>query len=295
MTLWETFAAYPALFIASTAVFGLMVGSFLNVVILRLPVMMEREWRAQCAEPPKQMPGQMADQPPPANEPFNLVQPRSRCPHCGHAIGALENIPVLSYLALGGRCAACRAPIGARYPAVELFTGLAAALVAWRFGSGWEAAAALLFTFFLIALAGIDLDHKLLPDNLNYLLLWLGLAASLVPVFVDARAAIIGALAGYLSLWLVFHGFRLATGKEGMGYGDFKLFAALGAWLGWQQLPLVILLAAGVGALVGLTLMALKRADRATQIPFGPYLAAAGWIALLWGEAITGRYLALLH
>ncbi len=219
MTLWDVFATHPALFIATTAVFGL----------------------------------------------------------------------------LGGRCRACRAPIGGRYPAVELCTGIAAALVAWRFGFGWEAFAALVFTFFLIALAGIDLDHKLLPDKLNYPLLWLGLAASLAPVFVDARAAIIGALAGYLSLWAIFHGFRLATGKEGMGYGDFKLFAALGAWLGWQQLPLVILLAAGVGAAVGLTLIALKRADRATQIPFGPYLAAAGWIALLWGDALTGRYLALLR
>jgi leader peptidase (prepilin peptidase)/N-methyltransferase len=286
-------AASPALFAAVAALFGLLIGSFLNVVIHRLPLVLERQWRSQCAELAGQAPEAAA-------EPFGLVRPRSRCPACQAPIRAIHNIPVLSYLALGGRCASCRAPISLRYPAVELATAAAFAAVAWHFGFGLQAVLAIVLTAYLIALTGIDVDRHLLPDVLTLPLLWIGLLASLWHAADSATAppaalrdALIGAAAGYLSLWTVFQLFRLLTGKEGMGYGDFKLFAAIGAWLGWQMLPLVLILAALVGAVVGVALIALRRHGRGVPIPFGPYLAGAAWIAMLWGPQIVARYLGI--
>jgi leader peptidase (prepilin peptidase) / N-methyltransferase len=283
-------AASPALFAAVAGLAGLAIGSFLNVVIHRLPIVLERQWRAQAAD----LEGRPAAV---EAEPYNLVRPRSRCPACQAPIKASHNVPVLSWLLLRGRCASCRAPISARYPGIELATGIAFAAVAWRFGFGATALLACLYTAYLIALAGIDIDRQLLPDILTLPLLWIGLLASLWPGAGDVpppaalRDAVLGAAGGYLFLWLVFHLFRLATGKEGMGFGDFKLFAAIGAWLGWQMLPLVLLLAAGVGAVVGVAMMAASRLGRGVPIPFGPYLAGAAWIAMLWGPAIVERYL----
>ncbi len=280
----------PAIFVSLIFILGLLVGSFLNVVIHRLPLMLQRDWRAQCAS--------LLDQPAPTEETYNLVVPRSACPHCGHVIGALENIPVLSYLALRGRCSACKARISPRYPLVEALTAALSAIVAWHFGPGWVCVFALIVTWSLVALTAIDLDHKLLPDIITLPLLWLGLVVSLFglvwegrPAFADLRSAVIGAAAGYLSLWLLYHAFRLLTGKEGMGYGDFKLLGALGAWLGWQGLPLTILLSSVVGAGLGVALIIAGKRDSQTQIPFGPYLASAGWIAMLWGNDITRAYL----
>jgi leader peptidase (prepilin peptidase)/N-methyltransferase len=256
----------------------------------RLPLVLERQWRAQAAE----VEGRPA---PPEGEPYNLVRPRSRCPACQAPIRAIHNVPVLSYLALRGRCAACGARISARYPVVELATAAATAAVAWHFGFGWQAVLAMIFTWYLIALTGIDIDRQLLPDILTLPLLWLGLMASLwhteglVPPPVSPRDALIGAAAAYLFLWLVFHLFKLVTGKDGMGYGDFKLFAAIGAFLGWQMLPLVLLLAAAVGSVVGIAMIAARRHGRGVPIPFGPYLAGAGWIALLAGPRIVDAYL----
>ena len=294
--------ANAALWVGAVFLLGLLVGSFLNVVIYRLPIMLQRAWREQCAEltaddggTPDQRGAVSTGQPGDAGR-FDLVAPRSRCSHCGHAIRAVENIPLLSYLFLKGRCSACGARIGLRYPLVELATGLLSAVVAWHFGPGWTALYALLFTWALIAAAGIDLDHQLLPDVITLPLLWLGLLASLAsaggePLFVSPRDAILGAAAGYLSLWLLFHVYKRLTGKEGMGYGDFKLLGALGAWLGWQLLPLVILLSAVVGAVVGGALIAFRGRDRQVPMPFGPFLAAAGWVALLWGRELVGFYL----
>jgi leader peptidase (prepilin peptidase) / N-methyltransferase len=275
----------PVVFIVLAALLGLVIGSFLNVVIHRLPRMLEQEWRTQCAE--------LDGKPLPATEPYNLTIPRSCCPHCGHAITALENIPLLSYLALRGRCSSCKTRISPRYPLIELTTGLLSAWVAWHFGFGWAALGALLLTWVLLPLTAIDLEHQLLPDKLTLPLLWLGLTFNLGHGFTDINSAVIGALGGYLSLWCVFHGFRLLTGKEGMGYGDFKLLAALGAWLGWQMLPAVILLAAATGAVVGITLILSRRLQQGVPMPFGPFLAAAGWIALLWGHQLTDAYLGL--
>jgi len=292
MSLVEFLSSMPAVWLTVVGLLSLLIGSFLNVVILRLPVMMEREWRAQAAA----VEGREEE----ATEPFNLVVPRSRCPQCGAAVRAWQNIPILSYVLLRGRCAQCATPIGLRYPIVEGFTALTSVLVAWRFGVTPEAVAALVFTWTLIALAVIDIDHQLLPDSMTLPLLWLGLLLSLwhdtaggTVLFQTPREAIIGAAAGYLSLWSVYHLFRLATGKEGMGYGDFKLLAALGAWLGWQMLPLIILLSAAVGAVVGIALMVFTRRGRDVPIPFGPYLAAAGWIALLYGREIIDAYLGM--
>lgn len=282
----------PLLFIAMAVVVSLLVGSFLNVVIYRLPVMMEREWRKQCAE----LSATPADDLPEGR--FDLIAPRSRCQSCGHQITALQNIPVISYLLLGGKCASCREPISRRYPIIEAVTAILTAACAWRFGFGWEALAAIFMTWMLIAISMIDIDHQLIPDSMSLPLLWVGLLLSLfhpMPgaeiLFVDPKTAIFGAVAGYLSLWCVYHLFRLVTGKEGMGYGDFKLLGALGAWLGWQLLPLIILGSAVVGALVGISMIAFKRHDRSVPIPFGPYLAAAGWIAMLYGPQIMNWYL----
>lgn len=290
------YAAYPAWFAGSALVLGLVVGSFLNVVIYRLPIMMEREWRAQSAElaaPASATTPETQD-----TEPFTLATPRSACPACKAPIKAVHNIPVVSWLALRGRCAACRARISPRYPAVELTTGLLSAWAAWHFGFGPSAVCAVGVTWALIALTGIDIDHQLLPDSITLPLLWAGLLAAVVlgpqlgaALPVSPKDAIIGAVAGYLSLWAVFHGFRLLTGKEGMGYGDFKLFAALGAWMGWKMLPLLILLAAGTGACLGLLMIVFRGRDRAAPMPFGPYLAAAGWLGMLYGQEILDGYL----
>jgi leader peptidase (prepilin peptidase) / N-methyltransferase len=288
----EILAATPLLFVGVAFLLSLLIGSFLNVVIHRLPIMMEREWRAQCAELVKTQPADIPE------GRFDLVTPRSRCPSCGAPITAAQNVPVLSYLLLRGRCAHCRARISPRYPAVEFLTAVLAAIAAWRFGIGWEAASAMVLTFALVAISAIDIDHQIIPDSISLPLLWIGLFLSLwhpMPdtevLFIDPKSSIVGALAGYLTLWSVYHLFRLLTGKEGMGYGDFKLLGALGAWLGWQMLPLIILLSALVGALVGVALIAFRRHDRNVPIPFGPYLAAAGWVALVWGEQIVDWYL----
>jgi leader peptidase (prepilin peptidase)/N-methyltransferase len=291
--LLEALSGNPAFLVGSCLLLGLLVGSFLNVVIHRLPLMLEREWREQCAELTGGA-GNTGAAPEPA---FNLIVPRSACPKCHAPITALQNIPIASYLALRGRCAACRAPIGARYPIVEAVSGLLCAAVAWRFGFGWPLLGALVLTWYLISLTGIDLDHQLLPDGLTLPLMWLGIAASLAAplpgspdIPVDLRSSVIGALAGYLSLWSVYQLFRLATGREGMGYGDFKLFAALGAWLGWQLLLPTIIVAAGVGAVVGIAVLKLRGKDRQTPIPFGPFLAVAGWLMLMFGHELLARY-----
>jgi leader peptidase (prepilin peptidase)/N-methyltransferase len=284
-------AASPGLFACAAALLGLAIGSFLNVVIHRLPLMLERRWRAELADAT----GAPA---PPAAEKYNLVVPRSRCPGCNAAIRALHNVPVVSWLALRGRCATCRAPISPRYPLVELATGAGFAAVAWHFGLGFQALLGFVLTAYLIALTAIDLDRQLLPDVLTLPLMWIGLIASLwhsesfpgAPP-VSPRDALIGAAAAYGFLWCVFQAFRLATGKEGMGYGDFKLFAAAGAWLGWRMLPLVLLLAAVVGAVTGIALIVARRHGRGVPIPFGPYLAGACWIALMWGGPIMDAWL----
>jgi len=263
---------------------GLLVGSFLNVVIYRLPLMMESRWRRDCCELLELEQEKEAAR-------LSLATPNSHCPHCGSAIKPWHNIPLLSYLLLGGRCASCGVAISLRYPAIELVTGLMTLSLAWGFGFSPALLGALLLTWSLIALTMIDIDHTLLPDDITLPLLWLGLLFNLDATFVSLQDAVIGAMLGYLVLWSVYWLFRLITGKEGMGYGDFKLLAALGAWLGWQALPLIILLSSLVGAVCGIALIAIKRRGRDVPIPFGPYLAAAGWIALLWGEAITSRYL----
>ena len=275
--------AAPATLAATlaAALFGLLIGSFLNVVVYRLPVMAQRELDNYIAhEAGKELPHQ---------DRFNLMVPRSACPHCGHRITALENIPIVSWLVLRGKCSACKAPISPRYPVVEAVTGLLSAVLVWNLGSGWLGLAGLAFTYFLIAMTLIDYDTKTLPDDLTYPLLWLGLLINLNGTIVPLRDAVIGAMAGYVSLWAVYWLFKLVTGKEGMGYGDFKLLAALGAWMGWAMLPTIIILSSVVGAIVGISLIVFARRDRNNPIPFGPYLAAAGIIALLYGTSLT-RY-----
>jgi leader peptidase (prepilin peptidase)/N-methyltransferase len=278
--------AHPAAFLIFTGILGLMVGSFLNVVIYRLPVVLERDWSMQCAEVCGEE-GQTATKP----ERFNLVVPRSRCPQCGHPIAAWENIPVLSYLLLRGRCSACGASISLRYPLVEVLTAVLSFAVAWRFGLTWQAGGGLLLTWALIALSFIDFDRQLLPDVITLPWLWLGLGISLLAVYTHVADSVLGAMLGYLLLWSVYHVFRLLTGKEGMGYGDFKLLAMLGAWTGWQMVPLIVLLSSFVGAVVGVVLIVARGHDRNIPIPFGPYLAIAGWIALLWGQDLVQAYL----
>ncbi|MGH8617681.1 MAG: prepilin peptidase [Burkholderiales bacterium] len=284
MSLFNALHTSPLLWVAIVFAFSLAIGSFLNVVIHRLPKMLARQWQAECAELTGAAPAAAA----PA---YNLVVPRSACPACGHHITALENIPLLSWLVLRGKCSACAARISARYPVVELATALLSAYVAWRFGFTAKAFAGLLFVWALIALACIDLDTFYLPDDITLPLVWAGLLANLFGLFTDLSSAVIGAAAGYLVLWTVYWLFKWATGKEGMGYGDFKLLAAIGAWLGWQALPTVILLSSFVGAVIGITLIAVRRQGRDTQIPFGPYLVVAALIALFWGDAITRTYL----
>jgi leader peptidase (prepilin peptidase)/N-methyltransferase len=293
MTVIDLYASEPLLFIATVAALGLVVGSFLNVVIYRVPAILDRQWREQCAE----LSGKAPSTEP--QERFNLIVPRSRCPSCKTPIRARDNVPVVSWLFRKGRCASCNARISARYPLVELLTGALSAVVAWKFGFGWPALAGLVLTWFLVALTFIDVDHQLLPDNMTLPLLWIGLLISLwgplsgANIPVDLRSSVIGAIAGYVSLWSVYHLFRLATGKEGMGYGDFKLYAALGAWLGFKMLLPIILIAAAVGAVVGIAILSLRKQSSATPIAFGPFLAAAGWLMLIWGPQLVDRYLGL--
>ena len=307
LEVWTVALQSPPILIGLTFVLGLMIGSFLNVVIHRIPIMLDREWRAQAreiladqrpsesdpADAEKQRDGAAGRE---AAQPYNLFVPRSTCPSCGALIRASQNIPVISYLLLKGKCANCGVKISARYPIVELATAILSALVAWKFGFTWYTLAALLLTWALIALTFIDFDTQLLPDNITLPLMWAGLLISLAHASgtalpVDPRSSIVGAAAGYLSLWSVYWFFKLLTGKEGMGYGDFKLFAALGAWLGWQMLPLIILLSAFTGAVVGIVLIVARGRDKNIPIPFGPYLAAAGWIALMWGDTLVRSYL----
>ena len=276
-------ATNTAFFLGSIFVLGLMVGSFLNVVIYRIPKMMEQEWRENCAE----ISGESSASDAPK---MTLSSPASSCPHCRHKIRFYENIPVISWLVLRGKCSACGEKISARYPIIECITAILSVIVAWHFGYGWQALGGLILTWALIALSVIDIDHQLLPDSITLPFLWLGLAASLLPVFVDSHDAIIGGIAGYMSLWLVFQTFKLLTGKEGMGFGDFKLLALLGAWLGWAALPGIIILSSLVGAVLGVILLTVQKKDHQTPIPFGPYLATAGWISLLWGEELRNAY-----
>lgn len=279
-------AASPALAIASAFAFGLLVGSFLNVVILRLPRRLQWQWERDSRELLEiEAPADTPEAAPPG-----IVVERSHCPTCGHALAAWENIPLLSFLALGGKCRGCKTPISWQYPAVELITGVLFALVVWRFGLGYQSLAALAFTALLVAMSGIDLRTTLLPDDLTLPLLWLGLLLSLVPVFAAPTQAILGAVVGYLSLWSVYWAFKLLTGKEGMGYGDFKLLAAIGAWCGVSAILPVLLISSLVGAVIGSIWLALKGRDRATPIPFGPYLAIAGWIQLFWGADLLKAY-----
>ncbi len=276
----------PVLLLVATVLLGLLVGSFLNVVILRLPRMMELAWQSEARE----ILGQAGDAAP---ERYSLIYPPSRCPGCNASIKPWHNIPVLSWLLLRGRCASCRTAISAQYPLVEALTALLSGLCALHFGWGPQLTAALVLTWALVALAVIDLRTQLLPDDITLPLLWLGLGLSLVPVFAVPEAAIVGGIAGYLSLWSVYWLFKLVTGKEGMGHGDFKLLAALGAWLGWQTLPMIILMSSLVGAVIGIGLVVFRQHQREVPIPFGPYLAAAGWITLVYGESLTQVWLGL--
>ncbi|MCG9714895.1 A24 family peptidase [Shewanella insulae] len=298
----QLMAQYPLLFSAISFAFASVIGSFLNVVIHRLPVMMKREWQLECNQYLDEYHNdvvsgirdkltQPIDDFP---EKYNLIVPGSSCPKCKTSIKPWHNLPILGWLMLGGKCAHCKTSISVRYPAIEAITGLAVAYLAYHFGPSWQFAFATILTFGLIALTGIDLDEMLLPDQITLPLLWIGLLINLNGTFVSVTDAVIGASAGYMSLWSVFWGFKLLTGKEGMGYGDFKLLAVFGAWFGWQLLPLIILLSSIVGALVGLLLIVNKKINSGNPIPFGPYIALAGWIAMIWGEKIVNWYLSTL-
>ncbi|OBY60071.1 A24 family peptidase [Pseudomonas sp. AU12215] len=284
MQVIDFLASTPLAFVLCVTLLGLLVGSFLNVVIHRLPRMMELDWQQQARETLGLPEGEKRPT-------YNLILPNSQCPHCAHEIKPWENIPVVSWLALGGKCSSCKAPISKRYPLVELACGTLSAFIAWHYGFGWQAGAMLLLTWGLLAMSMIDVDHQLLPDALVLPLLWLGLIVNHFGLFTNLGDALWGAVFGYLSLWSVYWLFKLITGKEGMGYGDFKLLAMLGAWGGWQVLPLTILLSSLVGAVLGVIMLRLRNAETSTPIPFGPYLAIAGWIALLWGDQITATYL----
>ena len=283
MTLLSALQSSNLLLFFVCGLFGLFVGSFLNVVVYRLPIMMEKGWRREC----KEFLELEAD---PQEEPFNLMVPRSACPSCGNLISACTNIPVISWLLLRGKCGNCKSKISVQYPLVELLTAILSLLVAMKFGATWQTVFALLFTWALICLALIDFHTTLLPDSITLPLMWLGLLISLAPVFVDAHHAIIGAAAGYMILWTIFQLFKLITGKEGMGFGDFKLLAALGAWMGWMKLPLIILLSSLTGAVIGIMMLVIFKHQRDKPIPFGPYLAIAGWIALMWGDELVLFY-----
>jgi leader peptidase (prepilin peptidase)/N-methyltransferase len=288
----------PALFYGSCIVLGLLVGSFLNVVIHRLPVMLHRGWKKDCIEfLSEKFPDTLNSSTSASlnsSEKYNLVVPRSACPHCGHKITALENIPVLSYLFLKGACHSCKAKISIRYPLIEILSAILATTVAWHFGFSVTTLFAALLTWSLICLTFIDYDHQYLPDQITLPFLWLGLLVNLNGMFTDIQSALLGAVAGYLVLWIVFHVFKLITKKEGMGFGDFKLLAMLGAWLGWQLLPAIILISSVIGSIVGIILIVFKLHDKSKPIPFGPYLAGAGWVALLWGNQLNQLYFDLV-
>ncbi|MEJ8569610.1 prepilin peptidase [Elongatibacter sediminis] len=279
----ETLISTPLLLYGGVFVLGALIGSFVNVVILRLPPLLEYDWRCQCHD-------LLQNESEPGERPLGIAVSRSMCPHCGHGITALENIPVLSFLVLRGRCSACGERISLRYPLVELTTALLFLATLWHFGPTAQGLLALPLTAVLVALTGIDADTQLLPDNMTLPLLWAGILVNYFGVYTDLGSSVLGAIAGYLILWSIYHLFRLMTGKEGMGYGDFKLLAAMGAWMGWQFLPLIVLLSSVVGAVVGLVLMGTGRLNRDKPMPFGPFIAAAGWIALIWGERIMAYY-----
>lgn len=287
MLLTTFFNAYPEAFVITMALLGLVVGSFLNVVIYRLPVMLERDWRTQC----ESLLEIKNDTPTETEPPFNLITPRSRCPHCGNLITAINNIPVISYLLLGGKCKKCNHSISPRYPIVELLTGIMTAFIAWHFGLQIKTFFAVFLTWGLICLSFIDLDHQLLPDDITLPFLWLGIVCNMFNLFTDTHSSLWGAIFGYGILWIIFISYKLLTGKEGMGYGDFKLLAMLGAWLGWQMLPMIILLSSFLGALVGISLILFAKHGKNIPIPFGPYLTIAGWVALIWGPEIMRIYL----
>ena len=286
MNLFDLLQSSPPLFIGVCTILGLLVGSFLNVVIYRLPKMMELGWQQQCTE--------LRGEEPAHSEPYNLLVPRSACPHCHHAISAWENIPVVSYLILRGKCRGCNAAISPRYPVVEAISGILCGFAAWHFGFGLATMGAILLIWALLALTAIHFDTQFLPDDITMPLIWTGLLFNLYGAFTTLSGALLGAIFGYLALWSVYWLFKLITGKEGMGYGDFKLLAALGAWLGWQLLPLIIILSSLVGAVVGITLIVAVKHGRDIPIPFGPYLAGGGLIALFWGKTLTQNYLQLL-
>ena len=285
MNLFNTLQTSPPVFYFTLGVLGLIVGSFLNVIIYRLPKMLQNEWHRECrnlleinaAEPGEE-------------ESYNLVLPRSRCPRCAHKITALENIPILSYILLAGKCSACKAAIPLRYPVIEFLSAVIAIFLAWRFGYSVQTILAIILSWSLLVLSMIDIDEQLLPDDITLPFLWLGLFANMFGVFTDIYSSLIGAMLGYGILWSVYMMFKLLTGKEGMGYGDFKLLAMLGAWLGWQVIPLIILLSSICGAVIGIGLIVLRKHDKSKPIPFGPYLALAGWIALVWGTELLGMY-----
>ena len=287
MHLLDFLASHALAFVLCTLLIGLLIGSFLNVVVYRLPKMLLRDWQTQAREILKLSAAN-------DGQTLNLILPNSSCPHCAHEIKPWENIPIFSWIALRGRCSACHAPISPRYPIIEALTGALFAFAAVEFGYGWAAAGATLLISALVALTFIDIDPQLLPDSITLPLVWAGLLFNLSAIYTDLHSAVIGAIAGYLSLWIVYWGFKLAAGKEGMGYGDFKLLAALGAWLGWQILPLIILLSSLVGAIVGIVLIVVTKRGRNIPIPFGPYLAAAGLLALFWGNDLTQAYLRLM-
>lgn len=284
MAILQYLQDYPFLFITCMGFLGLLVGSFLNVVILRLPKMMQNEWRQDCCELLN------IENTKEQTAPFNLLVPRSHCPSCEHEISALENIPILSYIVLSGKCKHCKNPIPIRYPLIEASCCLLTIFIAWHYGYGLQAFGAMILTWSLLCLSVIDIDHKLLPDDITLPMMWLGILVNLFGVFTDLQSSLIGAMAGYGVLWIVYMAFKILTGKEGMGYGDFKLLAMLGAWLGWQHLPAVIFLSSICGAVVGVGLIVLRRHDRSNPIPFGPYLAMAGWITLLWGDELSLLY-----
>lgn len=285
MSVIQLFQTQPVFFVITMTLLGMCVGSFLNVVIYRLPKMMHQDWQKQCCELLDIKNKKVEEQQ------FNLIFPGSSCPACQHKITALENIPVISYLFLKGRCKSCNTKISPQYPLIEILTGLTTAYIAWHFGFSLQTLFAVLLTWALICLSVIDLEHSLLPDDITLPFMWLGLACNIFGIFTDMSSSLIGAMLGYSVLWLIFMSFKVITGKEGMGYGDFKLLALLGAWLGWQSLPLIILLSSITASIIGIAMIIFKGRDKAAAFPFGPYLAIAGWITLLWGENLIGIYL----
>lgn len=290
MSIFQYYQINPYFFLVIIFVLGLIIGSFLNVVIFRLPKILYREWKHQCSELLECAPNTDLQN----TETYNLILPRSRCPNCNTTIRALDNIPVLSFILLGGKCRHCHQPISRRYPVIETLTAVVSVIVAWKFGPNPQLLFALILTWSLICLSMIDFDHQLLPDDISLPLLWLGILCNYFGLFTDIYSSVLGAITGYLVFWFLFKGFKLLTGKEGMGYGDFKLLAMLGAWMGWQSLLLIVLIASLAGSVIGIILIVSGRQDGSKPIPFGPYLAIAGWISLIWGNEIAATYLNLV-